>query len=105
VQDGEIELDIEALPRDALLELYALVVGPVKKGRKSNYVPNGRKPGRKPGGPRKSMNEEEEVLRIARMEEQLQSFNRDPGASGAQAATGYEDNDSESSEEEDSDLD
>jgi bromodomain-containing factor 1 len=103
-QDGEIELDIEALPRDALLELYALVVGPIKKGRKSNYVPNGRKPGRKPGGPRKSMNEEEEVLRIARMEEQLQSFNRDPGAS-AQAATGYEDNDSESSEDEDSDLD
>jgi hypothetical protein len=53
------------------------------------------------------MNEEEEVLRIARMEEQLQSFSRDAGdaSRGAQAATGYEDNDSESSEEEDSDLD
>jgi bromodomain-containing factor 1 len=102
IQDGEIELDIEALPPRAVYELYTVVVGPLKKSRKSNYVPNGRKPGRRPGGARKSMNEAEEQERIARMEAQLQSF----GDSGrVQATAGYDDNDSESSEEEDSDLD
>lgn len=85
-----------------MCELYTVVVGPLKKGRKSNYVPTGKKPGRKPGGARKSMNEQEEQERIARMEAQLQSF----GDSGrVQAQAGYDDNDSDSSEEEDSDLD
>lgn len=45
------------------------------------------------------MNEAEEAERIARMQAQLQSF-----GGGAQAANGFAEDDSESSEEEDSDL-
>jgi bromodomain-containing factor 1 len=98
-QDGEIELDIDSLPNAVIKELYLLVVGPIKKARKSAYVPTGKKPGRKPGGPRKSMNEAEEAERIARMQAQLQSFE-----GRAQPANGFAEDDSESSEEEDSDL-
>lgn len=109
IQDGEIELDIEEMPPHTLRELYVLVVGPIKKARKSGYVPTGRKPGRKPGGPRKSMNEAEEAERIARMQAQLESFGGDngrlgSGGGGAQLANGYNDDSDESSEEEDSDL-
>lgn len=94
-------MDIDSLPPNTVRELYILVCGPIKKARKSNYVPTGKKPGRKPGGPRKSMNEDVEAERIAAMQAQLQSF----GDVRTQPTNGYADDDSESSEEEESDLD
>lgn len=108
---GEIELDIDSLPAPTQIKLYNLVCKPAKRlagPRKPAAV--GKKPGRKPGAPRRSMDEQAEADRIRRMEAQLQSFTSG-GAGGAGGAPmsqtpvggGYEGEDSESSEEEDSD--
>ncbi|CAO1621911.1 unnamed protein product [Jaminaea pallidilutea] len=106
-EDEEIELDIEDLTPRTLYKLYRYVVKPKKKpGPKPGSAKagggSGSGSGRKSGGggatggkKRKNLDEEEEAARIARLQEQLQSFDRadgpDAAAIPAAAAGGHDD--------------
>ncbi|PWN25499.1 Bromodomain-containing protein [Jaminaea rosea] len=116
--DEEIELDIEDLSPRTLYKLYRYVVKPKKKpgpkpgtakasgsGKAGKQATGGKK--------RKNLDEEEEAARIARLQEQLQSFDRAPDGQGmamagpsAGAAAGHDDlvQSESSSGEEDSDA-
>lgn len=116
--DEEIELDIEDLSPRTLYKLYRYVVKPKKKpGPKPGTAKSGGGGGNSGksgkaatgGKKRKNLDEEAEAARIARLQEQLQSFDRAPDAAGASAVSaapaGHDDlvQSESSSGEEDSD--
>lgn len=90
-EEEEIELDIEDLSPRTLYKLYRYVVKPKKKpgpkpgtakgGKSSNKAATG-------GKKRKNLDEEAEAARIARLQEQLQSFDRGPEAGGIAGTAG-----------------
>ncbi|CAO1635737.1 unnamed protein product [Parajaminaea phylloscopi] len=84
-EDEEIELDIEDLSPRTLYRLYRYVVKPKKKpGPKPGTAKGGKSSKAATGGKkRKNLDEEEEAARIARLQEQLQSFDRAPEGAGS----------------------
>ena len=96
-ENGEIELDIDALPSVTQIKLYSLVCRPLgKRARGSLSGAPGKKRPATGGHGRKRIDQDAENARIQRMEAQLQNFQNAGGAGG------YQD-DSESSEEDFSD--
>ena len=98
-QEQEIELDIELLPPRTIYRLYNLVCRGGRRAPRSKPGQGRKSSGKKAGGARKTVNEQQEEERIRRMEQQLQNFDSGRGGMGWEGGEESESSDEESSDE------